>query len=147
MRMGFRVGPFYFSQRVGRTQAQKRAAAKARDEARAARAQRRWRNSPEAKAQVAAAHARLDRQYTGPVSELVTGSDGGVSFVITDRTKGTMGVKVAAEFAGKYRHLHNGDILQAVFKEDHTGFERIELLWYASGRDGSSSPFNYISNQ
>jgi len=29
-RIGFRLGPFYFSQRLGRTQAQKRAAAKAR---------------------------------------------------------------------------------------------------------------------
>jgi hypothetical protein len=30
MRLGFHIGPFWFSQRVGRTQAQKRAAAKAR---------------------------------------------------------------------------------------------------------------------
>jgi hypothetical protein len=29
-RIGFRIGPFYFSQRLGRTQAEKRAAAKAR---------------------------------------------------------------------------------------------------------------------
>jgi hypothetical protein len=34
MRLGFRIGPFYLSQRLGRTQAQKRAAVKQRAEAR-----------------------------------------------------------------------------------------------------------------
>ena len=37
MRVGFHIGPFYFSQRVGRTQAQKRAAAKAAAQRRQAR--------------------------------------------------------------------------------------------------------------
>ena len=37
-RIGFRLGPFYFSQRLGRTQAQKRAAAKAAAGRRQARA-------------------------------------------------------------------------------------------------------------
>ena len=40
-RFGFHIGPFYFSQRLGRTQAQKRAAAKAR----AAQAQQRQEHS------------------------------------------------------------------------------------------------------
>lgn len=38
MRVGFHIGPFYFSQRVGRTQAQKRAASRARQQQRPRRA-------------------------------------------------------------------------------------------------------------
>jgi hypothetical protein len=43
-RFGFHVGPFYFSQRLGRTQAQKRAAARARTQ-RATERQRRQEKS------------------------------------------------------------------------------------------------------
>ena len=54
-RIGFHIGPLYFSQRLGRTQAQKRAAAKA------AASRRQGRRN-------ARAHREFEREYNDPAA-------------------------------------------------------------------------------
>jgi hypothetical protein len=70
-RFGFHIGPFYFSQRLGRTQAQKRAAAKAR----AAQAQQRqehseWLADPRAQADHRQAVAVVAARYPQDLAAL-----------------------------------------------------------------------------
>lgn len=70
MRLGFHIGPFYFSQRVGRTQAQKRAAAKGR-------ADRQWARH---KARQEADRDR--RSFEQPARDVTHGDGGSVSFIL-----------------------------------------------------------------
>jgi hypothetical protein len=128
----FRAGPIGFSKRLGRTQAQKRAAAKHR----AARAQARRLRSPETQAQIAVAHARIDRTYTGPVTL------SGRSLTVTDDAKGSTTLGGPDD---RFALLHDGDVVRLTVNEDRTGLEAFEHLWYADGRDASEkSPLNWL---
>jgi hypothetical protein len=77
-RIGFRIGPFYFSQRLGRTQAEKRAAAKAR-QARAKAAE--YRRAVMVTSGVVTGHE------PGKVVICVTGESGPYRRMITGCTK------------------------------------------------------------
>ena len=77
VRFGF--GPFRFSQRVGRTQAQKRAAAKARQQRAVAQA------LAERDAWVAESMAREARTYLGRAAASTDGS----TVTVADATRGT----------------------------------------------------------
>jgi hypothetical protein len=127
-RFGF--GPFRFSQRLGRTQAQKRAAAKARAERARQREYARRMASPEVQAQIAAAHARIDRTYTGPV----TVSDGGRTLTVTDDLRGDLTITALDD---RFALLHDGDVVRLTPDEGGTALEEFEHLWYANGRDAS----------
>jgi ATPase subunit of ABC transporter with duplicated ATPase domains len=74
----FGVGPFRFSQRLGRTQAQKRAAAKARAQRQNARAQRQY-----AEQQAREKADRDRRSFDGvPAHDVTHGEGGYTSFVL-----------------------------------------------------------------
>lgn len=138
MRFGIRIGPFWVSQRAGRTQAQKRAAAKQRAERASQREHARRMSSPEVQAQIAAAHARIDRTYTGPV----TLSDGGRALKVTDSLHGELRI---TDPDGRFALLHDGDVVRLTPNEDGTALEAFEHLWYADGRDASQkSPLNWL---
>jgi hypothetical protein len=138
MRFGIRLGPFWVSQRAGRTQAQKRAAAKQRAERASQREHARRMSSPEVQAQLAAAHARIDRTYTGPV----TMSDGGRALTVTDSLHGQLTITAPDD---RFALLHDGDVVRLTPDEDGTALEAFEHLWYADGRDaGQKSPLNWL---
>ncbi len=137
-RFGFHIGPFYFSQRLGRTQAQKRAAAKRRAQRRSQRDHARRMASPEVQAEIAVSHARIDRTYTGPV----TMSDGGRTLTVTDGLRGDLTVAAPDD---RFALLHDGDVVRLTANEDGTALEAFEHLWYADGRDASQkSPLNWL---
>ena len=138
MRFGMRIGPFWVSQRVGRTQTQKRAAAKRRAERASQREHDRRMASPEVQAQLAAAHARIDRTYTGPVAL----SDGGRALTVTDSLHGQVTIAAPDD---RFALLHDGDVVRLTSNEDATALEAFEHLWYANGRDaGQKSPLNWL---
>jgi len=141
VRFGFRLGPLYFSQRLGRTQAQKRAAAKGRQQRAAAKAHTRRMAMPETLAAVAAAHARIDRTYTGPV----TMSDGGRTLAVADSLKGNMTIAAPDD---RFSVLHEGDVVRLTPNEDGTALEEFEHMWYANGRSASEkSPLNWLRSE
>jgi hypothetical protein len=138
MRLGFRIGPFYLSQRLGRTQTQKRAAVKQRAEAQRQREHARRMASPEVQGEIAAAHARIDRTYTGPV----TVSSGGRSLTVTDDLRGSLTISAPDD---RFGLLHDGDVVRLTANEDGTALEGFEHLWYANGRNASEkSPLNWL---
>ena len=104
-RIGFHIGPFYLGQRLGRTQAQKRAAAKAREQRAAAKARARHMAIPETQAAIAAAHSRIDRTYTGPVAM----SDGGRTLTVADSLKGNVTISAPDD---RFSLLHDGDVVR-----------------------------------
>lgn len=138
MRFGVRIGPFWVSQRVGRTQAQKRAAAKRRGERASQRKHARRMASPEVQAQLAAAHARRDRTYTGPV----TLSDDGRTLTVTDSLHGEVTIHAPDD---RFALLHDGDVVRLTPNENSSALEAFEHYWYADGRDASQkSPLNWL---
>ncbi len=141
MRMGFRIGPFYFSQRLGRTQAQKRAAAKRHAERRGQRERARHMARPEVQAEIAAAHARIDRTYTGPV----TLSNGARTLTVTARADHVQTINAPDD---RFALLHDGDVVRVTANADGTALEAFEHLWYANGRDASErSPLNWLKSK
>jgi hypothetical protein len=141
MRIRFRLGPFSTSQRLGGTQAQKRAAAKARQQRAEARAHARHMALPETQAAIAAAHARIDRTYSGPV----TMSDEGKTLTVADSLKGNMTIRAPDD---RFSLLHDGDVVRLTPNEDGTALEAFEHLWYANGRSASEkSPLNWIRSE
>jgi hypothetical protein len=89
-------------------------------------------------AEIADAHARIDRTWTGPV----TLSNGGRSLTVTDDLRGSLTVTAPDD---RFRLLHDGDVVRLTPNEDSTGLEAFEHLWYANGRDASDkSPLNWL---
>ena len=142
----FGIGPFRFSQRLGRTQAQKRAAAKARSDQAARRAYRADRerdrerseqaereyNSPEA---VAARADLADRTYRGEIAEFHVTLLAGGSFVIrVPGEEGVIHVAVPAESAARIMSLKNRDIVQFTMSGDGS---RVEAFWHMSRANGA----------
>lgn len=103
-RFGFHVGPFYFSQRLGRTQAQKRAAARAR----AQRATDRQRREEERLAAARSEHTAL-----GTVTEV--GPDGYVTIRLDEA------VAVTEDGPQYDLRLKPGPATPGLFKGQRTG--------------------------
>jgi hypothetical protein len=114
----FGIGPFRFSQRIGRTQAQKRAAAKAR-------AQRQY--AP----QEARRHADWENRsfQEVPARDVTHGADGSVSFNLDPPGKPSLHVT-----------LENGRFSTAASLgvEDFTGLREGDHVYGALGSDGRS---------
>jgi len=141
-RLGFHIGPLYFSQRLGRTQAQKRAAAKAaagRRQAHAnAKRDREWEreyNDPAAVAAREAAKADHDaRTYRAVISGCHIDPLKGGSFTLTTGDDDLeMGFNVAANAAMHFLPLKNGDVVQVTLNPARTGLEEFWQLSRASG--------------
>lgn len=86
----FGVGPFRFSQRLGRTQAQKRAAAKARGQRQSARQEVQYAQ------QEAQRHADYEKRKFEqvPAHDVTHGDDGSVSFILDPPGKPSLHVKL-----------------------------------------------------
>ena len=148
-RIGFHIGPFYFSQRLGRTQAQKRAAAKAaasrrqgRRNAKAQREREREYNDPAAVAarQVAVAARRAAkadraaRTHRAVISGCKIDPLKSGQFTLT--TAGDeleMVFNVAANAALHFLPLRNGDVVQVTLKPGNASLEEFWQLSRASG--------------
>src|SRR5450759_3465745 len=119
-RIGFHVGPLYFSQRLGRTQAQKRAAAKAaasrRQGRRNAKAHSEWEREyydPAAVAAREAAKADHDaRTHRAVISGCKIDPLKGGSFTLSTGDDLEMVFNVAANAAQHFLPLKNGDVVQ-----------------------------------
>jgi hypothetical protein len=137
----FRLGPFGVSQRLGRTQTQKRAAAKARDQKNAALARERHMALPETQAAIAAAHGKLDRTFTGPV----TMSEGGRALTVADTLKGDITVRAPDD---RFALLHDGDVVSLTQNAEGTALEGFEHMWFADGRSASEkSRLNWLRSK
>jgi hypothetical protein len=128
-RIGFHIGPFYFSQRVGRTQAQKRAAAKARAARRTARAAQPSREErAQQEAARAAALARFDRTYTATVSEMALDDQVCGSFTVHDSTRDariTICLTAASPNRERFLLLHDGDVVNFTMNEAGTALSAL----------------------
>ena len=135
----FRIGPFGFSQRLGRTQAQKRAAARLRAAQQRAREDRkrheqfeREYNSPEA---VAAREDYDRRTYTAEIADChVNGVTGG-SFVIRAEGRDDFRVVVPAEIGTLFLSLRNRDIVRVTMAAGDT--PRVETFRHLSRANGA----------
>ena len=147
-RIGFHIGPFYFSQRLGRTQAQKHAAAKAaasrrqgRRTAKAHREREREYNHPAAVAarQAAVAEreaARADhdaRTYRAVISACKIDPLKGGAFHLSTGDDLEMTFNVVANAAQHFLPLKNGDVVQVTLNPARTGLEEFWQLSRASG--------------
>jgi translation initiation factor IF-1 len=148
-RLRFGIGPLRFSQPLGRTQAQKRAAAKASDQRREGRAQRKryeqWErehNAPGAVAARAAAqadHAR--RTYRAEISGVSVNGVKGGSFTIKAEGREDILARVRPEDALHFLSLKNGDIVQVTLTDDGG----LDEFWHLSRANGAKprNPANY----
>ncbi len=133
-RFGFHIGPFYFSQRLGRTKAQKRAAAKARQQRAAARA------LAARDARVAEAMGREASTFMG----LAAISADGRTLTVTDEARGTVRVTAPDD---RFSLLHDGDAVSLTPNTDRTAIEAFHHLWYAAGGSAEQSPLNRRSKE
>jgi hypothetical protein len=161
----FRIGPFGYSKRLGRTQAQKRAAAKNRAARQSARAERKWHaqeqerreqfereyNSPEA---VAAREDHDRRTYRAEIADCRINGVRGGSFVIRAAGHDDVRVTVPAENAMLFLSLKNRDIVRVTMAAvpesdgpvDWPGYvPRVEEFWHESRANGAEprSPANF----
>src|SRR5258708_715701 len=88
---------------------------------------------PETQAAIAAAHARIDRTYTGPV----TMSDDGRILTVADSLRGDMKISAPHD---RFSLVRDGDVVRLTPNEEGTGLEAFEHLWYANGRDAGRVP-------
>jgi hypothetical protein len=162
----FGIGPFRVSQRMGRTKAQQRAAARAADARRSARAERKRQkqyNAPEAVAARAAEEAawqaaredKAQRTYRGEIADCQINGVTGGSFVI--RAEGHDDVHVTVppvETAVLFLSLKNRDIVQVTMAAipesdgpvDWPGYTpRVEEFWHMYRANGAEprSPANF----
>ena len=140
MRFGLHIGPFWVSQRLGRTQAQKRAAAKAAAERRQARLSAKqhqewvqeWFDPAAVAAELAAQADRDSLAYRAVISGChIDGLKGG-SFTIEAEGKDTVTFTVPGN-AALHLSLRNGDIIQVTLNPGKTGLEEILHLRRANG--------------
>lgn len=112
----FGIGPFRFSQRLGRTEAQKRAEAKAQ-------AERQYRR------QVAQLRADVEsRSFEEvPAHNVIHGEDGSVSFTLEPPGMPTLDIT-----------LENGHFAKAWSDEDFTGLREGDRVYGTLGKDGQS---------
>jgi len=127
----FGIGPFRFSQRLGRTQAQKHAAAKAKEQARAQK-QYAWQE-----AQYAQQHADWEnRSFKAvPAHNVIHGQDGSVSFILEPPGKPTLRIK-----------LENGHFAGTLSNEDFTGLREGDRIHGTLGKDGQSLDSLFINH-
>ena len=145
-RFRFHIGPFGYSAPLGRTQAQKRAAAKdraARQSARAARKRReqerqereefeREYNAPEA---VAAREDRDRRTYMAEIADCRINGVRGGSFVILAEGRDEVRVVVPADAAMLFLSLKNRDIVQVTMTAEDV--PRVEAFYHVSRANGA----------
>jgi hypothetical protein len=144
----FGVGPLRFSERVGRTQAQKRAAARHRAQAKGLRQERRranaWRRDYDSPARVAERQASAAwqqarrasweaRTYRAVVSECGIDSLAGGSFQVTAPGRPTIDIAVPPALALNFLSLRHGDVVQVTPTENGMGVETFYHLARASG--------------
>lgn len=142
-RFGFHIGPLYFSERLGRTQAQKRAAAKARTARQARRAARKAARDAQRPEAIAARKAREEqyaleradhdsRTYRAVISGCHIDPLKGGSF-----TLGAEGMEMIFNVGGNaalhFLSLRNGDVVQVTLNPGKTGLEEFWQLSRANG--------------
>jgi hypothetical protein len=151
----FGVGPLRFSQRVGQTRTQKRAAAKRRAQAKAQRLQasvqreqlkrnQAWARDYYSPARVAEREAqgawraaqeaeRQARTYRAIISECHIDPLAGGSFEVTAPERDTLNLIVPAQEAMGFLSLRQGDVVQVTATPDGLGVEAFWHLARASG--------------
>ena len=133
----FGVGPLRFSQRLGQTQAQKRAAAKREAQARAHyQSQKRhqeWAREYYSPERVAEREARDARTYRAVISECRIDPLTGGSFTVTASDRDTLHLIVPADWAMNFLSLRNRDVIQVTVTEDGLGVEGFLHLARANG--------------
>ena len=138
-RFGFHIGPFYFSQRLGRTQAQKRAAARQREEERERRRVIRDIQRPEAIARWEEYQRREEdhgtRTHRAVISKCHIDPLKGGSFTI-----GAEGLNMTFNVAGDaeldflgFLSLRKGDVVEVTLSPDDAGLEEFRHLRRANG--------------
>jgi hypothetical protein len=149
VRLRFGIGPLRFSQPLGRTQAQKRAAAKASEQRRQGREQRKrdeqWKReyyAPEAVAAREAAqadHAR--RTYRAEVSGCSVNGIRGGAFTIKAEGRDDIVCNVRADDALYFLSLKNGDIVQVTLTDEGG----VDEFWHLSRANGAKprNPANF----
>jgi hypothetical protein len=123
-RFGFHIGPFYFSQRLGRTQAQKRASAKARQDRRQQAAAREAAAAEQARHQQA--QAAWEADYTSRigryrVADCHIDTLKGGSFTLEAENGDQIGVEVTPAAAVHFLPLRNGDTIKLTRGPGGTG--------------------------
>jgi hypothetical protein len=141
----FGIGPFRFSERLGRTKTQKRAAAKARAGRAQARADRNYKKadarrhaewereyySPEA---VAAREDEKRRTYRAVISGChIDGLKGG-EFTVEAEGRTTLHIAVDPDLALRFLSLKKGDIVQVTVGPDGASLEQ---FWHLSRANGA----------
>ncbi len=159
-RFGFHIGPFYFSQRLGRTQAQKRAAAKQRAQAAQARAQRRAAREAQRPEVIAAEQARMEeyqrqreeviaaeleeyrqqardhdaRTHRYRVTECSIDAIKGGQFTLEAEGLDPVHIRPDAKSAIHFLSLKAGDIVQVTFAPENAALEE---FWHISRANGA----------
>jgi hypothetical protein len=142
-RFGFHIGPFYFSQRLGRTQAQKRAAARAGAQRRAEQERRRAIREAQRPEVIAAEQARQEeyrrqredhdsRTHRGVIAECRIDPLTGGSFTIKTEDM-EMVFNLVPKSAIHFLSLKKDDIVQVTLAPGKTGLEEFWQLSRANG--------------
>jgi hypothetical protein len=135
MRLGFRIGPFYFSQRLSRTQAQRRAAAKARQDRRRQAAARKAAAAEQARSRQAAWEADYaSRKRCYRVADCHIDTLKGGTFTLEAENGDRVGVEVTPAAAVHFMPLRNGDTVQLTRGPAGTG---VAGFRHVSRADGS----------
>lgn len=129
--MGFRIGPFTFSQRVGG--GRRKRPAKALPVSRAAREAEQRQQAERHAAASASVAARKLRTYRGTISECSIDPLKGGSFRVVTADDFKIGCHVDAERAIWFLSLRDGDVVQVVLNEDRSDLESFHHICRANG--------------